>query len=91
MVMLLTYIEVMVLLNLHDVKAHLSEYLLRVQAGETLILCKRNIPVAELRPVSPPKRNKPRPIGLAKGTFTVPDSFDDPLPDPFMAAFGSGS
>jgi len=24
---------------------------------------------------------QPRPIGLAKGQFTVPDDFNDPLPD----------
>lgn len=30
---------------------------------------------------------KPRPIGLAKGLFAVPDTFFEPLPDDLMRAF----
>ncbi len=33
------------------------------------------------------KVKKQRPIGLAKGTFTVPDSFFEPLPDDLINAF----
>ena len=33
------------------------------------------------------KQNKPRPIGLAKGEFTVPDDFNDPLPDEILDLF----
>lgn len=29
----------------------------------------------------------PRPMGLAKGEFVVPDDFDDPLPDEVLADF----
>ena len=30
------------------------------------------------------QQNKQRPIGLAKGEFTVPDDFNDPLPDEIL-------
>ena len=30
---------------------------------------------------------QPRPIGLAKGQFTVPDDFNAPLPDDLLQAF----
>ena len=33
------------------------------------------------------KQNKPLPICLAKGEFTVPDDFNDPLPDEILDLF----
>lgn len=36
--------------------------------------------------LTPPPRSEPRPIGLAKGQFTVPDDFNAPLPDNFVRA-----
>jgi hypothetical protein len=36
----------MIRLNIHEVKAHLSAYLDRLAKGETIILCRRNIPIA---------------------------------------------
>ena len=33
------------------------------------------------------QQNKRRPIGLAKGEFTVPDDFNDPLPDEILDLF----
>ena len=33
------------------------------------------------------KQNKPLPIGLAKGEFTVPDDFNAPLPDEILDLF----
>jgi hypothetical protein len=33
------------------------------------------------------QQNKPLPIGLAKGEFTVPDDFNDPLPEEILDLF----
>ena len=33
------------------------------------------------------RQNKPLPIGLAKGEFTVRDDFNDPLPDEILDLF----
>lgn len=76
----------MITVNVHEVKAHLSEYLARVEAGETVTICRRNTPVAELRPVRKPAA-KPRPIGLAKGMGHVPPSFFEPLHDELLDLF----
>ncbi len=73
-------------LNIHEVKTHLSRYLPLLEKGETILLCKRNVPIAEIRPLPAPHRAK-RPIGLAKGEFTVPPEFFAPLPDDLLAAF----
>ena len=76
--------------NVHDAKTHLSRYLARVERGERIILCRRNVPVAEIRPL-PRKREEERPIGLAKGRLEVPDEFLEPLPEELLDAFeGSG-
>jgi antitoxin (DNA-binding transcriptional repressor) of toxin-antitoxin stability system len=73
-------------LNLHEVKTHLSRYLPLLKKGETILLCKQNIPIAEIRPL-PPLHKMKRPIGLAKGEFTVSPEFFEPLPDDHLAAF----
>jgi antitoxin (DNA-binding transcriptional repressor) of toxin-antitoxin stability system len=58
----------------------------RVEAGETLLVLRDDHPVAEIRPVSA-ITDSPRPFGLAAGEFTVPDDFDEPLPDSLLSAF----
>src|SRR4029434_5326266 len=66
-------------LNLHEVKAQLSKYIEMVEAGETVIVCKRNVPVAEIRPI-PHKRKKAPELGWAEGTFSVSADFNEPSP-----------
>lgn len=76
----------MTTINIAEAKAHLSEVLHRVENGETIIVSRRNQPVAEIRPVRSSVRT-PRPIGLCAGEFRVPDDFDAPLPDAILDAF----
>ena len=88
LVYLLVYKRVMIKINIHEAKTHLSRYLDRLAKGESIILCKRNVPIAEIRPISPASRSK-RPIGLAKGKFVVPPEFFEPLPADIVASFYS--
>ena len=37
--------------------------------------------------LNPTALSAPRPIGLAKGQFTVPDDFNDPLPEDVLRTF----
>jgi prevent-host-death family protein len=73
---------VMSKVNVFEVKAKLSEYLERAAAGERIVICRHNKPVAELRPVDAARVDE-RPIGPLPGrpTFEVPPSFFEPLPD----------
>ena len=81
----------MIRLNIHEAKTHLSRYLKRLANGERILLCLRNVPIAEIRPL-PAADTTPRPIGLARGQFTVPASFFEPLSDHLVDAFeGRGS
>lgn len=74
--------------SLAHAKARLSSLLDEVERGESVIITRYNVPVAEIRPVrSRRTRTGPRPWGLAKGTFDVPDDFDAPLPDEVLDAF----
>ncbi len=80
----------MIKLNIHEAKTHLSRYLEKLLKGETILLCKRNVPIAEIRPL-PPRRKTRRPVGLAKGELTVPPSFFEPLPEDLLSGFEGGS
>ncbi len=81
------YLTMSKLVNLHEAKAHLSELLDRVEAGETIVICRRNKPVAELKPVPPSGLAEPRPIGLAKGVGHVLPSFFEPLDEELLTLF----
>ncbi len=75
----------MIRLNVHEAKTHLSRYLTKLEEGEVIVLCRRNVPIAEIRGIARPTRE--RPIGLAKGEFDVPDDFNAPLPDEVVEGF----
>lgn len=79
----------MKMVNINEVKAKLSEFLDAVAQGETVIICNRNQPVAELRAVAK-KRTEPRPIGLAKGTIKIHPSFYEPMSDEELDEFYDG-
>ncbi len=76
----------MIRLNVHQAKTHLSKYLDRLSEGETILLCKRNTPVAEIRAV-PLARKAKRPIGLAKKKLKITKSFFKPFRDDLLDAF----
>lgn len=80
----------MIVVNIHEAKAKLSEFLEAVSGGERVLICKRNQPVAELRAVAA-ARSELRPVGLAKGRLAVPDVFFEPLPAHVTAAFDGES
>ncbi len=73
-------------INIHEAKTHLSRYIDKVLEGETVIICRRNEPVAELR-ATPVVRKEPRPMGLGRGLVHMDDSFFDPLPDELLDLF----
>lgn len=82
----LIYYLVMIRINIHEAKAHLSRYLARLRRGQVIVICKRNVPIAEIRAL-PPLRTKKRPVGLARGEFSVPASFQEPLPEEVVRGF----
>jgi antitoxin (DNA-binding transcriptional repressor) of toxin-antitoxin stability system len=73
-------------LNMHDAKTHLSRHIAALKGDDRIVICNRNRPVAEVR-LLPGARARPRKPGAAKGTFTVPASFFEPLPEDLLAGF----
>jgi prevent-host-death family protein len=82
----------MITMNINEAKAHLSDALKSVAKGETVVLCKRNKPVAEIRAIKEIPKKK-RPIGLAAKEhpdFVIDTRFFDPLPNELLDAFSQG-
>jgi antitoxin (DNA-binding transcriptional repressor) of toxin-antitoxin stability system len=72
--------------TIDEMERDLAGYLRRVEAGESLILVRGEIPVAEIRPIARTSI-EPRPFGLCAGEFMVPDDFDEPLPEEVLRLF----
>jgi antitoxin (DNA-binding transcriptional repressor) of toxin-antitoxin stability system len=74
--------------NIADLKARLAEYLDLALAGESIVICRHNKPIAEIRRLEG-ARGEPRPVGPLAGrpAFTVPDAFFEPLPADDLAAW----
>ena len=76
----------MIRINVHDAKTHLSRYLARVKRGEVVIICNRNVPVAELRAIATSSTDV-RPLGCAAVGVVINPAFFDPLPEELLRAF----
>lgn len=71
--------------NIEEANALLSSLLDQAQSGETVVICRRNIPVAVLQPI-PLERTAPRRTGIDRG-MKIPDSFFEPLPVELIESF----
>ncbi len=76
----------MVEVGVHEAKTHLSRLLLRVEAGEEVVIARGGRPVARLVPIV---ERRHRELGRDRGLFEVPDDFDAPLPAEVLAGFES--
>ena len=78
----------MLIVNVSQAKAQLTKLIKQAEAGEKVFISRRNQPVVELRLVSTNQTAPPKPqFGLCAGEFSVPDDFDEPLPDDILRAF----
>ena len=77
----------MLRVNIAEAKARLSAVLKSVERGETVVLCRRNVPIAEIRAL-PGLPAGDRPVGIDRG-MKIPESFFEPLPDEMLRAFGA--
>ena len=78
-VSLLGHNQVMILVNIADAKAKLSEYIEAVSKGEAVVICRHNRPVAELRAIEP-ARVDPRDLTpMFPGETFMTDAFFEPM------------
>lgn len=68
------------MININEAKAHLSAYARRVKKGERFILCDRNKPFAEIRPLALTPGGR-RPFGLARGKLRFRGNVNKPDPE----------
>jgi antitoxin (DNA-binding transcriptional repressor) of toxin-antitoxin stability system len=65
-----------------------AAFLRRIEQGESLLVTRGSSVVAEVKAVPAPlPQSALRPFGLCAGQFTVPDDFDDPLPEEVIQDF----
>ena len=69
----------MTTVTIHAAKTQLSKLIARVEAGEEVIIARRDKPVARLVPIEPAKPK--RQFGSMRGRARVGPEFFDPLPE----------
>ncbi len=77
----------MIQVNVHEAKTHFSRLLMRVSAGEQVVIAKAGKPVARLLPWR--EVTEDRIPGLDRGLLVIPEDFDEPLPSHIAKAFES--
>ncbi|HJT31996.1 MAG TPA: hypothetical protein VJ783_08065 [Pirellulales bacterium] len=80
------YNDDMTQISVQEIERDPLGFVRHIEAGESLLVVRGDVAIAKIQPVSP-VRNLPRPFGLAAGEFTVPDDFDQPLPDEIVTLF----
>ena len=84
------YYLVMIKLNIHEIKTQFSKYIEMVEAGETVVVCKRNVPVAEIRPIEKKKEKRIPILGSAEGMGEIPPSFYEPMSEEELRLWEEG-
>ena len=79
----------MLMVNIADAKAKLSEYVEAAGRGERIVICNRNKPVAELRAVEQAPAT-PRDLSPMYPDWTIDAAFYEPLPPEETAVWETG-
>jgi antitoxin (DNA-binding transcriptional repressor) of toxin-antitoxin stability system len=79
----------MIKLNLHEVKVRFSKCIEMVEAGETIVVCKRNIPVAEIRQVATTEKRTPI-LGSAAGKSKISKSLFESMSESDLRLWEEG-
>ena len=75
--------------TVHDAKTNLSKLIEQAEAGEEVIIARRDQPAVRLVPVG--RKAPRRKFGAYKGMAGVTDAFFEPLPEDELAAWEGGS
>jgi prevent-host-death family protein len=79
----------MIKANIHEIKSRLSEYVELVEAGETIVVCKRNVPVAELRRIEQKEKRTPV-LGSAARSGKIAIAFGEPIEEADLRLWEEG-
>jgi prevent-host-death family protein len=67
----------MIEVNIHEAKTHLSRLLVKVAAGEEVIIARNGQPIARIVRVD--HKIQTRPLGMDAGLVSIADDFDAPV------------
>jgi len=84
--MFIVHNMIMIQANINEIKSKLSEYLDKVSSGETVLICNRNVPIAEIKAIVQ-KTTGRRVLGLAKGKIKIEPAFFDPMTNDELKAW----
>jgi prevent-host-death family protein len=76
------------IVTIHQAKTNLSKLLAAVEAGEEIVIARKDKPVAKLVPLGEVKPAPKRGFGSMKGQFEVGPEFFEPLPDDMLELWG---
>ena len=76
----------MLSINIHEAKTQLSKLINSVAKGESFIIAKAGVPIAQVIPYTA-KNKKKRVPGSALGLLTISDDFNEPMDDDFIEYF----
>ena len=72
--------------NIYEAKRDLSQLIRQAEAGEEVIIDRRNKPVAKVNAINP--KTDERPIGSGRDFVEeIADDFNEPLPDEVLEQF----
>jgi prevent-host-death family protein len=76
----------MIRIAVEDINQNFSQFLERIETGESVVILKSGKPIAKMMPYGK-TAGQIRPFGLCKGEFSVPDNFDETLPEQIIEEF----
>ena len=71
----------MIQVNLANAKTNLSRYVKLAASGERVVICDRNVPVAELQAIASPRPTGLRRLGFLDKSIWLADDAFEPLYD----------
>jgi len=74
--------------TVHDAKTNLSKLIEQAEAGEEVIIARRDKPAVRLVPIADAKPQ--RRFGAYRGQITIDDAFFEPLPEEELRAWEEG-
>ena len=75
----------MATVNVHEAKTRLSRLIEAAEAGEEVVIARAGRPVVRL--VAFGRRSQPRKLGRLAGKLSIPEDFDAPMPEEWLALF----
>lgn len=79
------------IVNIHEVKTHLSRLVDKAAKGESFIIAKSGKPMVKVIAIDAPAAGETRRVGFMAGQFSVPDDFDRMAGEEIEKLFGGGA